>query len=501
MSRIDSDKQLRWYHEYLRKLWEEETVEIPYLYDYPLCFVLAKRIACAKQSRRSSDRIFQNAVNMYLLKRCADEIIEADIQLLDLSWEVYYNKICRDIATIAELEQVWPSVATYLRWNCYRLDELDILWYDQRLFVDRYNTLSVFRQFMEEWRILINRSVEKTLYTPLLNLDLGQFREHKKKVGLPIGSSLPEDCIVFSDDVSTMDASSQSCLGNGMQGISPCQLLDYKTYDNICDFSHIETIYNRYRSRIDAVVSVIGRTQENNSANVSVVSQMLQYSFPQPPNEDIEGITIGKDILHVIPSELPALCSSETDLLFYQKYACRQLQSFSSFPKESANKEKQQSATKHQNGPIIVSIDSSGSMRGFPFDFARMIVLRIFEMVHKQKRSMFLVDFSDEAQCVDLTGEDGEEQLGRFLTEYFMGGTNGEGMFYAVLNQLESETFCNADVLVISDFDFNMCSSKTVDRIRAARSLGTRFYGINPTKEEGNAQYENVMDMIWRFYK
>ncbi|MCQ2312603.1 MAG: hypothetical protein MJZ84_04040 [Paludibacteraceae bacterium] len=501
MSEVDSNKQLRWYHNYLRKLWNGDDIEIPYIYDYPLCFVLAKRIACAKKSYQASNRIFQNAVNKYLLKRCADEITEADLQLLDLSWEIYYNKICRDITTIAELEQVWASVATYLRWHCYQSHELDVLWYDQRLFMDRYKTLSIFQQFMDEWRVLINQRVENTLCTPLLDLDIEQFREHKKKFGLPVGSLLSEDSIVFSDTASRMDASSQATVGNGHGKISPAQLLDPMTYNDIFDLSYIDTVYDRYKSRINVIVSIIGRTQEENSTNVSVVSQMLQYSFPQPPYEDIEGITIGKDILNVIPSELPSLCSSETDSLFYQKYACQQLQSFSSFPKEMAKKVKQQSNAKHQNGPIIVSIDSSGSMGGFPFDFARMMVLRIFEMVRKQKRLMFLVEFSDEAQCIDLTGEDGEEQLSRFLTEYFMGGTNGEGMFYAVLDQLESETYCNADVLIISDFEFDLCTPKTIDRIRAARNLGTRFYGINPSDTEGNTQYGNIMDTIWKFYK
>lgn len=500
MSNIDSNKQLRWYHDYLRKLWEGDNIEIPYFYDHPLCFVLAKRVACAKKSYQASDRMFQNAVNTYLLKRCEDEINEADLQLLDLSWEIYYNKICRGIATIAELEQVWSSVATYLRWSCYQPNELDILWYDQRLFVDRYKTLPIFQQFMNEWRVLINQRVENTLCTPLLDLDIEQFREHKKKFGLSIESSLSEDCIVFSDTASRMDASSQATIGNGHEKISPTQLLDPMTYNDIFDLSYVETIYNRYKTRINAIVSIIGRTQESNSTNVSTVSQMLQYSFPKPPYEDIEGITIGKDILNVIPSELPSLCSSETDSLFYQKYACQQLQSFSSFPKEEAKKVKQQSNSEHKNGPIIVSIDSSGSMGGFPFDFARMMVVRIFEMVQKQKRPMLLVEFSVQAQYVDLTGEDGEEQLSRFLTEYFMGGTDGEEMFCTILNQLESETFSNADVLIISDFEFDLCTSKTIDRIRAARNLGTRFYGINPSNTEGNTHYENIMDSIWRFY-
>ncbi|MBQ0143036.1 MAG: hypothetical protein KBT06_09620 [Prevotellaceae bacterium] len=130
-----------------------------------------------------------------------------------------------------------------------------------------------------------------------------------------------------------------------------------------------------------------------------------------------------------------------------------------------------------------------------------MMVIRIFEMTRKQKRPMFLVEFSVQAQYVDLTGEDGEEQLCRFLTEYFMGGTNGEEMFCTILNQLESETFSNADVLIISDFEFDLCTSKTMDRIRTARNLDTRFYGINPSNTEGNTQYENIMDSIWRFYK
>lgn len=492
--------QLIWYRAYIKRLWQDEEPEVMYYYDHPLCFVMAERIECAKRCKQARDPYFQGAVTHCLIKRCESEMDEADLQLLRMSWEIYYNQLCRDITTIAEMEQVWSKAATYLRWYCYQPNELDILGYDQRLFANRYRTLSIFHDFMEEWRKLINLRIKEVLSNPLLGLDLEQFMKHKKKIGLPIDFDMPDDSVVWDENGVSDGGTSQIPLGRGSKGKSPKEMMQITTYEDMFDLSYIEDLYKRYKTRIDEVVSIVGRTSDDDSSEKSLVSQMLQYQFPKPPYEDIDGITTGADLLNVIPSELPSLCSPDTDVLFYQKYVSQQLQSFSSFSKEDVKKISTVAHVSHDKGPIIISIDTSGSMSGYPYDFARLMVIRIYEMAVKQNRPMFLIEFSVQAKWIDLSGENGLEELSSFLCERYIGGTDGEEMFWTILKQLETENFHNADVVIVSDFDFELCLSDTLDNIHTAQSNGTRFYGINPTNCDGNPEYESVMDKIWRFY-
>ena len=47
-----------------------------------------------------------------------------------------------------------------------------------------------------------------------------------------------------------------------------------------------------------------------------------------------------------------------------------------------------------EKGPIIVSIDTSGSMCGRPIELATCLLRQLLQMAKKQKRKCFLISFS-----------------------------------------------------------------------------------------------------------
>ena len=53
-----------------------------------------------------------------------------------------------------------------------------------------------------------------------------------------------------------------------------------------------------------------------------------------------------------------------------------------------------------------------------------------------------------------------------------------------------------ADVLIISDFEFDFCCKPTESRIRKEQERGVRFYGL----QIGNGVnvYEELLDKVWR---
>ena len=86
--------------------------------------------------------------------------------------------------------------------------------------------------------------------------------------------------------------------------------------------------------------------------------------------------------MDLLPSEYAIMSDQQSEILFYQKFASRQLKQFSCFPKE--NRAVPVSATETDMGPIIISIDTSSSMDGNPVDFARLLVVDALKLPEKK---------------------------------------------------------------------------------------------------------------------
>lgn len=147
-------------------------------------------------------------------------------------------------------------------------------------------------------------------------------------------------------------------------------------------------------------------------------------------------------------------------------------------------------------GPIIVSIDTSGSMIGKPEKLARSLLMQLLRLAKKQHRKCFVITFSVRAKALELTKPANWGLLEKFFEEGFSGGTDGEQMLAAALDTLQTKDFCMADVLIISDFFFPLPIDKTHKRMETEHAKGTRYYGlqIGETKNP----YDKVLDKIWR---
>lgn len=201
--------------------------------------------------------------------------------------------------------------------------------------------------------------------------------------------------------------------------------------------------------------------------------------------------------MDLLPSEYAIMSDQQSEILFYQKFASRQLQQFSCFPKE--NRATPVSAPEMDMGPIIISIDTSGSMDGNPVDFARLLVVDAYRIARKEKRALYLIQFSVGAQCIDLSGDTGEEELLEFLSGNRSGGSDGEEMLWAILQQLKGETYSKADALIVSDFEFAYCYGLEKD-IKEAQQKGARFYALNVRPGSAHPGYTKLLDKIWEIH-
>lgn len=149
-----------------------------------------------------------------------------------------------------------------------------------------------------------------------------------------------------------------------------------------------------------------------------------------------------------------------------------------------------------EKGPIVVSLDTSGSMTGKPIQLAKCLLLQLLKMAKKQKRKCFLITFSVRANFLDLSRYGAWKQLNKFLDNHFSGGTDGEQMLRTVLNMLQTANFSMADVLIISDFYFPKPISATQQKMQIEHEKGTRFYGLRI--DSNSDTYNDILDKIWQ---
>ena len=249
------------------------------------------------------------------------------------------------------------------------------------------------------------------------------------------------------------------------------------------------------------IVRIIGREQPQRKDELDDTVKRYLPILPSPPMPvtEIEEVALGNDLQHLLPIETALMSDKQTEDLFCLKYASRKLQLFSNKPKnESITKIEQRKITKPrmEKGPIIVSVDTSGSMQGRPEQLAKCLLMQLLRMARKQKRRCFLITFSVRAKCLDLSTPNAWSKLNVFLDEHFTGGTDGKEMLDAALKMLYTAKYAMADVLVISDFEFELPRPATRERMRKEHEKGTRFYGLQIGRYRN--PYNEILDRIWK---
>lgn len=208
---------------------------------------------------------------------------------------------------------------------------------------------------------------------------------------------------------------------------------------------------------------------------------------PQPAYRgQIMGIRFSNDIPSVIPSELALLKNNATRKLFALKFAQKQLLSFKyetqvATEKESIEHEWKSVEKKEPKGPVIVCVDTSGSMSGQPESIAKTITFALSKIAIEEKRKCFLISFSTGISVLNLSDfkeDNALENLISFLKMSFNGGTDAEPALRHSLKLLAEKEWKNADVLMISDFVMGNISEELQKQIEAEKAKNTCFYSL-----------------------
>lgn len=200
---------------------------------------------------------------------------------------------------------------------------------------------------------------------------------------------------------------------------------------------------------------------------------------------EIDGLRYSNDISSVLPSELALLKNTAAKKLFQLKFAQKQLLSFKYQndvldSKEENIQEETSVEKKEPKGPIIICVDTSGSMHGTPENIAKTITFALSKIAIEEERKCYLISFSTSIETLDLTDFSANPigRLVQFLRMSFHGGTDATSALKHAVKMLSENEWKNADVLMISDFVMQTLDNDIKAQIKSAQENNTNFHSL-----------------------
>lgn len=202
--------------------------------------------------------------------------------------------------------------------------------------------------------------------------------------------------------------------------------------------------------------------------------------FHRAPKSDISGVSLGNDLSSLLPSEIALMATPESEKIFLDRFARKRLQIFSSASRSTES-------VKKRKGPILICVDTSGSMVGKPEEMAKTLALAICIVAQKENRAVIIFNYSHAVSFFVLRSMKAQRKnLLRFFSESY-GGGNDEGKlidfifsrmpkltaYRRLLNGMEG-----ADILMVSDFNWIGLDPKDSDLLMKARKRGMRIFSV-----------------------
>lgn len=261
-----------------------------------------------------------------------------------------------------------------------------------------------------------------------------------------MANKIAEDCDELIEDdelvseVSTTMGSTLTETGKQVQEVSElCEAWGLGTGEN-CQvaFQNKKDAIERIRrsSKLHKLTDLVGKFKES-----AIVEQKKKAKHGAV---EIKGVTTGDKIQDTLPSDRMNLCNDITKGDFYRRMSEHGLLQYS---KES-NKQK-------NKGPIIVCVDTSGSMQGDEEIWSKALTVGILEVAQMQKRDFACIIYSSHADkpIVIKKDEIAPQKIIDCAERFHNGGTSFEAPLNEALELIKDSTFKNADIVFITDGD------------------------------------------------
>lgn len=207
----------------------------------------------------------------------------------------------------------------------------------------------------------------------------------------------------------------------------------------------------------------------------SAVQQRKLEAFP----EEIDGVTLGRDLSHVLPGELALWDEPATELLFLKNLTEGRLWQYD-----------RQAHRLEGQGPIIVALDSSGSMSDAldgttKETWSKAVALSLLSIAREQQRDIAVLHFSSGVTRYQFArGQATLEELTTCALHFEGGGTNFEAWMREALRLVDNATFDRADIICISDGLADISERLEAEWNQRRQARGMRVFGMLLEEDE-----------------
>jgi uncharacterized protein with von Willebrand factor type A (vWA) domain len=153
-----------------------------------------------------------------------------------------------------------------------------------------------------------------------------------------------------------------------------------------------------------------------------------------------------------------------------------------------------------ERGPIILCLDTSGSMRGAPETIAKAVALAAFRTAHRERRACKLVAFGGPNEVLerDLSLDaEGLATLLDLMGQSFDGGTDVQVPIERALAAVHEARWAGADLLIVSDGEFGCVPATLASLDQAREQLGLRVQGVLVGDRETLGLMETCDEIHW----
>lgn len=251
------------------------------------------------------------------------------------------------------------------------------------------------------------------------------------------------------------------------------------------------------------IIRELGRSRpsdEDDAASQSLVEVMEQavalraetrsVRVPDMPGET-RGIHRADRIARMLPAEAMLLGHPRLRLVWHARRAERSLLCYEDDDRMTETRLHQapvlqprpglMPARKLELGPMLVCVDTSGSMQGGSEAVAKAVVLEAMRAAHAQGRACHVFAFGGPEEVIEMelpVDRIGMERATRFLGQSFRGGTDICGPLEKVIALVEQAGWRQADLLLATDGEFGATPALAARLNAVKRELGLRVQGV-----------------------
>lgn len=250
---------------------------------------------------------------------------------------------------------------------------------------------------------------------------------------------------------------------------------------------------------LQELVRSLGRLEESEAPNAPTslervgraVERMVEVDRQRSGDRgsEVRGIERSGDLARMLPAEAALLARRTLRTLWLARWAERTLLTYHAPGVLTQRVSEQQtfedgiaeSHVRAERGPIVVILDTSGSMHGNPERIAKAAVLQLMAVAHMEDRPFYIYNFSGSGDLAEQElsfDGDGLMRMLRFVGSSFHGGTEPDEALRRACARLTSDDWRQADLVVVSDGEFVTGPEVLSLMKRIRHNSEARFHGV-----------------------